>query len=419
MSDDIKMVETSRLRPREMPQRPQVIERAVGDLGESDFRRRPSPIDRFESYRFHKITFVFMVLLPVVAASLYFGLWASDQFASEVRFGVRQAQEPIIGDDVLAMLARGMTVGMTGREPYMVANYVRSRNLVEDLDRQVQLRSLYAKPEADYFARFNAQDSSERLWNYWQKMVSVSVDRLSGLIMVRVLAFTPDDALAIVTAVQRNAEHMVDQAAQRTRADSLRAAEEDLIRARQSYVDSLVALRRVREGEQTVDPEKTIDASATALMGAMRQKLALERDRDVNLRLLSASAPQVQVVNQRIRALDDQIAALNRSLTSGLATDRTAADSISRFEERELDRRFSEKLLEIAQASYERARLEEARQHLYLTTLVEPEKPDQAEYPKRIRTIALISICAIVIWGIALLLISAIKDHRLMSRSSA
>jgi capsular polysaccharide transport system permease protein len=415
MSDDIEVVESSELRSRGVSQRPQPIERAAGHLADSDFRRRPSPIDRFESYRLHKITFILMVLMPVLGASLYYGLWASDQYAVEIRFSVRQAQVPIVGDDVLATLAKGIAVGMTGRDPYFVANYVRSRNMVEDLDQQVQLRSLYSKPEADFFSRFKAQDSSERLWYYWQKMVTASVDRLSGLIMIRVLAFTPDDAVAILTAVQRNAERMVDQVAQRARADALRLADEDLSRARQRYADSLLALRQVREGERTVDPEKTIDAAAATLMGAVRQKLSLERDRDVNLMVVSPSAPQLQVMNQRIRALDDQIVALNRSLTSQNAADRTVADSISRIEERELERRFSEKLIEISQGSYERARLEEARQHLYLSTVVEPVKPEKAEYPKRARTITLVAICAIIGWGIALLMIAAVKDHKLVS----
>jgi capsular polysaccharide transport system permease protein len=212
---------------------------------------------------------------------------------------------------------------------------------------------------------------------------------------------------------------MIDGAAQRARADTLRFAEEDLSRARQRYVASLLALRQVRESEQTVDPEKTINAAAESLISAVRQKLALQRDRDVNLKILSPSAPQIAVMNQRIRAIDDQIAALNRSLTSQEETVRTAADSISRFEERELNRRFSEKLMEISQGSYERARLEEARQHLYLTTFVEPTRPDKADYPERMRLIALVSICAIIVWGSALLLIAAVKDHRLVSRYSA
>jgi capsular polysaccharide transport system permease protein len=130
---------------------------------------------------------------------------------------------------------------------------------------------------------------------------------------------------------------------------------------------------------------------------------------------VSASAPQIQVLNQRIRAIDEQIAALNRSLTSRDEADRTAADVISRFEERELARRFSEKLMEITQSSYERARVEEARQHMYLTTSVEPATPDQAEYPRRMRTIGLIALLALIAWTMTLILIAAVKDHKLVS----
>jgi capsular polysaccharide transport system permease protein len=415
MSVELDATAPSHLQPREPPQNPQRIERPETFVAETDFRRRPLPIDRFESYRLHKATFIVMVLLPVLAASVYYGLWASDQYAAEVSFSVRQALEPVIADDALAILAKGLAVSAIGREPYMVANYVRSQNVVRELDEHGALREMYSRPDIDFFARFDAANSSERLWKYWQKMVTVSVDRVSGLITVRVLAFTADDAVSIAKALRHSAEHMVDQSAIRARTDALRATQEDLSRAQQQYAEALLALRQVREDEQTVDPEKTIDATATTVVGVLRQKLALERDRDANLKMLSPSAPQIQVLNQQIRALDDQLTILNRSLTSQDSKDRTAADSISRFEERELHRRFSEKLLEISQASYEDARLEEERQHLYLTSFVDPVKPDKAEYPKRLKMTLLILICGVIAWGITLLLIAAVKDHKLSS----
>jgi capsular polysaccharide transport system permease protein len=176
-----------------------------------------------------------------------------------------------------------------------------------------------------------------------------------------------------------------------------------------------LALRQVREEEHTVDPEKTISAMASTLIGAIREKLALELERDVSLRILSHSAPQLHVLNQRLQALDEQVEAINRSLTSRNEADRTAADSINRFEQQELERRFSEKLLEFSQESYERARLEASRQHFYLTTFVDPVKPDKAEYPKRVRMVALVSVCAIVFWGVTLLLIATVRDHQLIS----
>jgi capsular polysaccharide transport system permease protein len=414
MSDQIEVIEVSRLRSKEAT-RPQPIERPIGDLSESDYRRRPSPVDRFESYRLHRITFLLMVVLPTLTAGLYYGLWASDQYAAEVRFGVRQTQQPNVSDDVLMKMAQGIAVGTAGREPYLVANYVRSRNLVEELDRQIGLREIYSRPAADFFARFDPRESSEKLWSYWRDVVTVNADRFSGLITVRARAFTPDDAVTIVRAVQVSAEQIIDETSQRPRADALHFAEDELARARQRYVDSLLALRRVREGAQTVDPATAIEETAKTLTGAIRQKLALERDLAFNMKVVSPSAPQIQVLNQRLRAVNEQIAALNRLLTSRDEADRTAADVISRFEERELARRFSEKLMEITQSSYERARVEEARQHTYLTSFVEPVRPDQAEYPRRARTIGLIAVLALVVWTITLIFVAAVKDHKLVS----
>jgi capsular polysaccharide transport system permease protein len=414
MSDQIEVIEVSRLRPKEAT-RVQPIERPVGDLSQSDYRQRPSPVDRFESYRLHQITFLIMVVLPALAACIYYGLWASDQYVAEARFGVRQTQEPIVSEDALSMMAKGMAVSTAGRDPYLVANYVRSRNLVEDLDREIGLREIYSRPAADRFSRFDPRKSGEKLWGYWRKMVTVNVDRLSGLVTVRTLAFTPDDAVTIVRAIQVDAERIIDQTSQRVRADALRLADDELARARQRYVESLLALRRVRDGAQTVDPETAIEETAATLTGATRQKLALERDRAFNMRVLSPSAPQIVILDQRIRAIDEQIAALNRSLTSHDEADRTAADVIGRFEERELARRFSEKLMEITQSSYERARVEEARQHTYLTTFVEPIRPDEAQYPRRARKIGFIAVVALVVWVVTLILIAAVRDHKLVS----
>jgi capsular polysaccharide transport system permease protein len=412
MSGGSHMVEGSTPSSTGTPRVPQNVARVTA---ESDFRRRPSPIDQFESYWFHAVTFILMVVLPVLGVSLYYYLWASDQYAAEVRFSVRRAQDPIIGDDALSMLAKGFAVSTVGREPYMVASYVRSQNIVEELDKLGWLRSLYSKPNADFFARVDPKASGRRLWKYWQKMVSASVDRVSGLVTVRVLAFSPEDALMIVRAVRLSAERMIDRSFLRARTDELRLAEEDLSRARQRNTDALLALRQIRENEQTVDPEKTISATASTLIGAIREKLALERDRDVDLKVLSRSAPQLQILNQRLQALDEQVAALRRSLTSQTGDERTAADSISHFDKRELERRFSEKLLEISEESYERARLQAERQHLYLATFVEPFKPDEAEYPKRLRTVALASICTAAGWGVTLLLVAAVQDHKLIS----
>src|SRR5262249_52906265 len=157
------------------------------------------------------------------------------------------------------------------------------------------------------FSRLAPKASSERLWKYWQKMTSATVDRVSGLVTIRVLAFSADDALALAKEVQASAERMVDATGSRAREDALRAAQEDLSRARRRYADALLGLRHVREDERIVNPAKTIDGLAATLLEAIREKLKLETERDVSLKILSPTAPQLRVLTERLQALEDQI----------------------------------------------------------------------------------------------------------------
>ena len=275
------------------------------------------------------------------------------------------------------------------------------------------MRAVFSRDQADWLSRFDPTKSDDDLWLYWRDMISVNVDRVSGLVLVRVLAFTPEDALALARATSVSAEKMIDSVAMRERRDALFSADQELERARLRYSAALTALRDVRNQEGTIDPERTIKSSADTLLGVMREKLSLERDRDANLKVLSADAPQQKVLSDQIRALGSQVASLTEALTSHRKNAKTVAQTIAQFEKGELEARFSKRLLEVAQAAYERARQESERQHVYFALFVEPKKPEIAEYPRRARSVAFAGICAFSLWSVMMLAVAGIRDHKI------
>lgn len=384
------------------------------DLRE-DPRRVSVPIDQFGSWRTHGWLFALMVVLPILCTAIYYGLIAAGKYSVEFRFSVRSAAELVADDDKLALLIKAGKPGTheIGRLPYMAADYLRSRNVVRELDRDGWLRSLFSRDQADWLSRFDPTKSDDDLWLYWRDMISINVDRVSGLVLVRVLAFTPDDALALARATSVSAERMIDSVAMREHRDVLYSAEQDLQRASLHYSAALTAMRDVRNQEGTVDPERTIKSSAETLLGVMREKLALERDRDANLKVLSPDAPQQKVLSDQIRALGSKVASLTEALTSHRKNAKTAAQSVAQFEKQELEVRFSKRLLEVAQASYERARQESERQHVYFALFVEPKRPDIAEYPRRARSVAFAGICAFSLWSVIMLAVAGIRDHKI------
>ncbi|MGA7383530.1 MAG: hypothetical protein WBW81_02185 [Methylocella sp.] len=378
-----------------------------------DLRRVSAPIDQFGSWRMHGLSFALLVVLPVVCTAIYYGLIAAGKYSVEFRFSVRSATELVAEDDIALLIKAGKAGGHEiGRLPYMAADYLRSRNVVRELDRDGWLRSLFSRTQADWLSRFDPTRSDDDLWLYWRDIISVNVDRVSGLVLVRVLAFTPDDALALARATSVSAEKMVDSIAMREHREALFSAEQYLETASLRYSAALTALRDVRNQEGTVDPVRTIKSSTDTLVGVMREKLSLERDYGANLKVLSAGAPQQKVLSDQIRALGSQVASLTEALTSRRKDAKTAAQSIAQFEKQELEVRFSKRLLEVAQASYERARQESDRQHVYFALFVEPKKPEIAEYPRRARSVAFAGICAFSLWSVVMLAAAGIRDHK-------
>jgi capsular polysaccharide transport system permease protein len=380
-----------------------------------DLRRVSVPIDQFGSWRMHVLSFALLVVLPVLCAYIYYGLIAAGKYSVEFRFSVRSAMELVADEDNIALMIKGGKSGTheSGALPYMAADYLRSRNVVRELDRDGWLRSLFSRDQADWLSRFDTSKSDDDLWHYWREMISVSVDRVSGLVLVRVLAFTPEDALALARAASVSAEKMIDSVAMRERQDATFSAEQELESASLRYSAALSAMRDVRNQEGTVDPKQTIKSSAETLLGVMREKLSLERDHDANRTVLSDDAPQQKVLSDQIRALGSKVASLTGALTSQRKNAKTAAQSIAQFERQELEIRFSKTLLEVAQASYEHARQESERQHVYFALFVEPKKPEIAEYPRRARSVAFAGICAFSLWSVMLLAAAGIRDRKI------
>jgi capsular polysaccharide transport system permease protein len=380
-----------------------------------DLRRSSVPIDQFGSWRMHGLSFALLVVLPIMCAAIYYGLIAAEKYSVEFRFSVRLAAKVGGDSDNVAQMITGGNPGTqeSGRVPYMAADYLRSRNIVRELDRDGWLRLVFSRGEADWLSRFDPAKSEDDLWLYWRDMISVTVDRISGLVLVRVLAFTPEDALALARAASVSTEKMIDSVAMRQRRDALFLAEQELERASLRYSAVLTALRDVRNQEGTVDPEQTITDSTDTLVGVIREKLSLERDYAANLKVMSTDSPQQKVLSDQIRALESQVASLTEALTSHQKNAKTAAQTIEHFDKQELEVRFSKRLLEIAQASYERARQEAERQHVYFALYIEPKKPEIAEYPRRGRSIAFAGICAFSLWGVMMLAAAGIRDHKI------
>jgi capsular polysaccharide transport system permease protein len=390
----------------------QIVARAIGRLN----KRAAADVAPLRlGFNGYLWSFIFLVIIPAFISTVYLAFIASDQYVAEARFAVRGLPSDRSFDKTLAGLstAIGSTPSIADQNAYIVTSYIRSRAIVDDLSKSIDLRAIFARPEADFWARLKSGVTIDDLVRYWNAMVETYVDAPSGIVTVAVRAFRANDAVLLSKAVLAASERLVNEVSERARADAMRDAEAEVRRYEAQVRDALLELRKLRDREGFISPANEATSTSTLLLQLMGEKIKLQNELFVASRTMTSGAPTVKNLRAGLDALDKQIEGLKSQLTGNSPEGRTISKSIAQFEELELKRIFAEKLYTMAQDSLERARLRAERQNLYVSVFVQPMLPEDAEYPKRLALSLIISAGLLIVWGILALIAAAIEDHRI------
>lgn len=391
-----------------------LLDHVLPQKSEVSISRRRQP--RFGGYM---ISFLFLVVLPSLVSILYLAFIAADQYVAEARFAVRtlQVDGGSNGADKLAAtlssLSLSSSASAAGQDSYVVSGYINSRAIIEDLSKTIDLKGIFRRHEADFWARLKSDASVEDLVSYWNGMVGTYVDRTSDIVSVTTRAFRREDALALSQAILSASEKLVNDVSARARADAMRMAEDEVRRTEGRVRKALIDLRAFRDSEGFLDPGSAATATSKLLMNVMAEKIKQQNELFVASRAMSSTAPTVKVIQSRIEVLDQQIEKLKSQLTGAASTEKPISESLAKFEELELQRVFSERLYQMARDALERARLRAERQNLYVSVFVPPSLPEEAKYPETLALSFIIPLVLLVGWGILALIAAAIEDHRL------
>src|SRR6185295_16202550 len=135
--------------------------------------------------------------------------------------------------DAGSALQAGAGASQFALDSNVVVQYIKSRELVEELDKNGDLRRVYGNPAADFWARFPAGGSIEDLVDYWNGMAEPYFDLTTGTITVKVKvkAFTRDDAQRVAQKIIGLAEALVNGISLRALRDAVRSNEEEVAQA--------------------------------------------------------------------------------------------------------------------------------------------------------------------------------------------
>lgn len=357
-------------------------------------------------------SFVLAVMIPFVVSTFYLFRIADDQYASTFGFAVRS--ENLSG---AASLLGGLASlsGNSSSDTDILYEFIQSRTLVDSVNAKLDLRKLYSKPDFDPVFALDPTSSTEDLVDYWQKMVRISYAAGTGLIEVRVNAFTPEDAHAVAEEIVAESTLMINELSAIAREDVTRYAREDLIQAVARLKTAREALTRFRSETRIVDPSADIQGQ----MGVLNSLEAQLAEGVIEMNLLMETArdndPRVEQARRRIAVIQSLIEKERQKFgmggTSRVDGEKDYSTLVGEFERLMVDLEYAQKSYLVAQSVLDTAQADAQRKSRYLATYSKPSLPETAQYPRRSSLTLVVGTVLILAWLIGLLVYYGLKDR--------
>ncbi len=364
-------------------------------------------------------SFVAVVLIPGLLATLYMCFVAQDQYHSSASFAVRsiEASSP---SDVLGMFTQTSS-GSTVSDSYILIDFIRSEQMVKMVDAEFGLENIYAVRGLDYYYALSPNSPIESKNEFWRSVVNVSFDQSSGIIELQVRAFEAEQARRIASFVIAASEKLVNDLSADARKGVLESAHQEVSIAERRLSQARSALLEYRDRAQEVDPTEGAKI-ATQLISSLEMQLVQLNSDLANARSqMSDDSPRVRLLSNHIASLEEQIQRERSRVGSGSsqATTKTrredrgsdVANRIAEYETLETGREFAERAYTAALTSLEKARIDANNRQRYLAVFLKPTLSEWAQYPARIFYSLLVCGILCFFWAVGVMGYYNIRDR--------
>lgn len=349
--------------------------------------------------------------LPTLLATIYYGLIASDVYVSESRFVIKSPGQRSMPSVTLANLVTSGGMSSGREQTQEVLEFIRSRDALAALTKQVGLRAAYSSPETDFLSRFPQpfrDDTFENLYRYYRGMVDAEVDSETGVAVLKVSAFAATDSRKINGKLLQLSEGLVNRLNGRAEGRAITEAQRRVQEAENRVRSARVSLSAYRDKEEVIDPSK----QAVGVLEISNEFEAQQAGLRAQLELMQRVAP----LHPAIPALKSRVAALQRAAATqsnrAVGSPKALASKLATYEKLLVEQEFATQMLTAANTALEQARTEAQKQQYYLERVVEPSLPDDPLLPNRLKLVLIIFASSLCLYFVGWMLVVGILEHK-------
>ncbi|GHF18405.1 capsule polysaccharide transporter [Kordiimonas sediminis] len=348
------------------------------------------------------------VVFTVLLAALYYGVYASDRYATVTQIYVKQVRGGAMPVSALTSL---MGASSERQDALLVQQYILSKDMLAHLDAKIGLKQHFSAKDWDIVSRLDDDATDEDFLEYFHSRLKLTLDPESSILTVEGQAFTPEYSKMLIEEIVSESETFINRISQQIAEQETEFVTRELTRSKDALHAAQQDILKFQNTYSLLDPEQTSAAVQTVVNELDAELVRLRAEEKTLLSYMNPEASDVVVVRDRIDAVERQLSEERKRMTD-VMDDQALSDLNAMYREKELSLQFATDLYQTTLAGYEQARVESFRKIKHLVVVEKPVTADEALYPRKLYNLATLLVILSLIYGIMVMTIATIREHR-------
>ncbi|MGO3713122.1 chain-length determining protein [Alcaligenes aquatilis] len=394
-----------------MTDTPQVTTQAASTASNQAVSKKPTFGVRLRSW-FSLRLFdyaVRVILILAVLTSAYWLIFASNRYVSEANVIIRKTDSVGAPSFDLGMLVSGVAT-VDRANQLLLRDYLLSVDMLKKLDQSLDLRTHYSSSDHDLVSRMWFQDASlEWFHRHYLRRVEVEFDDFSGVLRIKVQAYSPEMAQAITELLVKEGERYMNVLGHEMAQVQVDFLVTQVDQAQERFQQASQDLLNYQNEAGLLSPQATAE-SINAIVAALEGQRAQLQTQLASLpKSLDRDHPNILMLKQSLKAVDEQIK--QEKLKLATPSGGTLNAYVEEFYRLDMNVKFTQELYKSSLTALEKGRIDATRMLEKVSVLQSATLPEYPMEPRRLYNTLVTLLLALILAGILKLLKSIVLDH--------
>lgn len=352
---------------------------------------------------------VYLILVLAVVSTAYWLFFASDRYVSEANVIIRKTDSVGAPTFDLGMLVSGVA-SVDRANQLLLRDYLLSVDMLKKLDHSLNLRAHYSSSEHDLVSRMWFQDASlEWFYRHYLSRVQVEFDEFSGVLRIKVQAYDSEMAQAIANELVQEGERYMNVLGHEMAQVQVDFLVTQVDQAQERFQKASQDLLNYQNAAGLLSPQATAESINTIVAALESQRAQLQTQLASLPKTLDRDHPNILMLKQSLKAVDEQIK--REKLKLATPSGGTLNTYVEEFYRLEMNVQFTQELYKSSLTALEKGRIDATRMLEKVSVLQSATLPEYPMEPRRLYSMLVTILVALMLAGILRLLKSIVLDH--------